>query len=507
MPSVTLTNLDNLPTGWSFTTGAVRTGNVLTWDNLRADFDLNYTTGTDDVKFAVGDKVQIALTVDSWTLRYLQCYARGKTINNPDATEYWNWSIIAGMSPESNVGMDANNGVRTGTAATVILELVCVRECIGFVFHFQSANSDGSGGNGTGQVTFRYCTSQFEPVDPYDGAGDSGPSGPGDGDFDFSSTDIPLPGLPSIGAMSTGFLNMYNPSAAQLRSLASYMWSGAFDPQNFKKLFADPMDAILGLHIIPTISGHPATTSSSLHVGNIDTGVSMPAVTEQYYTLDCGTVNIPAKWGAYLDYSPYSKLALYLPYIGVVPLSADDCMRGSIKVQYNIDMLSGTCSVAVYCVSNRGADGHTLYTFTGSCSCECPITEGQYANVIQAGLNVVSGIISGASGGVPGMVAGGVAKAANAAISMVKPEIGRSGSMGGSAGLMSIQYPFLILTVPRMVHPAKQNKYIGYPSFITLQMSECMGYTEINVTHLEGMTCTNGETEEIIRLLKEGVIF
>lgn len=505
MPSVTITNLDSLPQGATIDVNATsRAGNVITWNNVKGYFNLAFQTSGDE-KFVAGDKVQISLSVDTWTKANLLCYGRGFTTGWLSGC--WNWSVIGGMVPESNVGLDANNTVKTAAAVSVILEMTCVAENTGFQFYFTTVKGDGSYSAGTGAITFQYCTTQFEPVDPYDPIGDSGPSGPGDGDFDFSSTDIPLPGLPSIGAMSTGFLNMYNPSAAQLRALASYMWSGAFDPQNFKKLFADPMDAILGLHIIPTIAGHPATTSSSLYVGNIDTGLSMPAVTEQYYSLDCGTVNIPAKWGAYLDYSPYSKLSLYLPYIGVVPLSADDCMRGSIRVKYNIDILSGTCSVGVYCVSNRGRDGHTLYTFTGSCSCECPITEGQYANVIMAGLNVVSGIISGASGGVPGMVAGGVSQAANAAISMVKPEIGRSGSMGGSAGLMGIQYPYLILTVPRMAHPAQQNKFIGYPSFVTLEMSDCIGYTEINVTHLEGMTCTDGEADEIIRLLEKGVIF
>ena len=58
------------------------------------------------------------------------------------------------------------------------------------------------------------------PSDPYEGAGASGPGG-GDGTFDFSSTPINYPGLPTIGAYSTGFLNVYVPSASSLRSLAS----------------------------------------------------------------------------------------------------------------------------------------------------------------------------------------------------------------------------------------------------------------------------------------------
>lgn len=366
--------------------------------------------------------------------------------------------------------------------------------------------------------TFFGGMSQYEPPspesgdDPYDSGYPNGTSGAGGGDgtFDFESTDIPIPGLPTISATDTGFLTLYNPSAAQLKSLGNYMWSGAFDINNFKKLFADPMEAILGLHIIPVVSGHPATTSNSLSIGNVDTGISMPKCTEQYYELDCGTIEIKPKWGAYLDYSPYSKLSLFLPYIGFVPISPDDCMSGSIKVVYHVDILSGACCAYVYCYSNRGKDGHTLYTYTGACACDCPVTEGQYTNAVLGILNIATGvagaIASGLTGNVGGVM-GGLSSAANTALSMGKPEISRSGSFGGSAGLMGIQYPYLVLTIPKQCTPENQNKYIGYPSFVTKRMEFCKGYTEINVTHLENMSCTDAECSEIIDLLSGGVIF
>lgn len=338
-------------------------------------------------------------------------------------------------------------------------------------------------------------------TDPYAPAGDS-ESGGGDGNFDFYSTNIPIPGLPNIGATDTGFISLYKPSAAQLKSLANYMWAGAFDITQFKKLFADPMDAILGLHIIPTTAAHPASGSSSLVIGNINTGLTMPTCTEQYYEADMGEISVPAKWGAYLDYSPYTKLSLYLPYIGFVPLSPDDCMRGSIKVVYHVDVLSGTCMAFVYCVSNRGQDGHTLYMFNGSCACDCPVTSGQYRSALEGLLGIAGSIGRVAAGD----VAGGIKDAISNVTSMVKPEIGRSGSFGGSGGLMGIQYPYLVLTVPHMCVPGQQNTYVGYPSYVTKTIGDLSGFTSIDVSHLNNMTCTQAETEEIISLLSEGVI-
>lgn len=358
-----------------------------------------------------------------------------------------------------------------------------------------------------------------EPLAP---GGTSGPGG-GDGTFDFSSTPIDYPGLPSIGAFATGFVNIYVPSAADLRALSAYMWAGAFDIDNFRKIVADPMDAIMGLSILPVSASQIGVQSSVLAVGNISTGLSMPHATSQYVSVDCGTVEVLPKWGAYLDFAPYSKLQLYLPYIGFVDISLDDVMNGSIGVRYSIDILSGTCIAFVKCKD------HVIYEFGGSCSCQCPVTEGQYKNGLFGVLDLISGVgqlVSAGSSAVPSSkgnsssaqmaanIGGAVVGAVDAiegmagtVISMVKPNIGRSGAVGGSAGLMSYQMPYLVLTIPHMCVPGEQNTYMGYPSFITMEMSELTGYTEINVTHLNNMSCTDTEIAEILTLLNTGVIF
>ena len=368
-------------------------------------------------------------------------------------------------------------------------------------------------------------------TDPYSGAGASGPGG-GDGTFDFSSTPIDYPGLPTIGAYSTGFLNVYVPSAANLRSLAAYMWSGAFDIDNFRKLVADPMDAIMGLSIVPVTSAEIGVESTTLIVGNISTGISMPRALSQYVAVDCGTIEMPAKWGAYLDFSPYTKLQLYLPYIGFVDISPDDVMTanegneddkmypGTIGVQYHVDILSGSCIAFVKCRD------HVIYEFGGQCACSCPVTEGQYKNGLLGMLEIISTVASTASAvaggpgeraskanqraskiGKVGAVAEGTLGVIDTSLAMIKPNITRSGSVGGSNGLMGYQIPYLVLTVPHMCIPGDQNVYIGYPSFVTLEMSELAGFTQIQITHLHNMSCTSDEADEIISLLSEGVIF
>lgn len=339
------------------------------------------------------------------------------------------------------------------------------------------------------------------PTDPYEPGGTSGPGG-GDGTFDFTSTPIDFVGAPTIGAYDTGMVNLYVPSAADLRSLSAYLWAGAFDLDNFKKLVADPMDAIIGLSILPLTAAQIGTSASTLAVGNVSTGISMPRATSQYVTIDCGSVQILPKWGAYLDFAPYSKLQLYLPYIGIVDISPDDCMNGTIAVRYTVDILSGTCYAQVKC------NDHVLYNFGATCSTTCPVTSGQYQNVAFAALGAIGGIagavVSGMAGNVGG-VTGGIENAANSVLSSFKPDISRSGGAGGSAGLMGHQIPYLILTVPRMCTPGYQNEFIGYPAYSTQTLGDLSGYTEIDSIHPAGIPCSEDELAEIMELLNGGV--
>lgn len=335
--------------------------------------------------------------------------------------------------------------------------------------------------------------------DPYDpGDGTSAPGG-GTGNFDGTGDDIDIPGLPTLSATDAGFITLFNPSVSQMRDLATYMWSNPlFDLDAWKKIFADPMDAILGLSIVPVAV--PNGGSKVVTVGNIPTGVSMTVAASQYVEVDCGTLNVNEYWGAYLDYDPYTKAEIYLPYCGTHPMAVDDIMGKAVTVKYHIDILSGACTAFVKC------GGSVLYEFIGQCSSSIPITGDNWTNVI-------NGVIS-IAGSIGTMVATGGASApmavTNIAATMVntmKPSVEKSGAMGGTGGMLAVQTPYIILTRPRQALPTNQNSFLGYPSFITENLASLSGYTEVEKIHLNNIPATEAELIEIDRLLHEGVIF
>ena len=354
-------------------------------------------------------------------------------------------------------------------------------------------------------------------TDPYEGAGDS-TTGGGDGTFDGSSDAVPVPSLPSIGATDTGFISLFVPSASQIRQVASYLWSNFFDLATFKKLFEDPMDCILGLSVVPV--SVPTSGSAQITVGNIElSGISLPLASQQYVEVDCGTVDFSNRFfGSYLDFEPYTKMSLFVPYSGVHAVSADDIIGKVVGLKYHIDILTGSLVAFLTCGNS------VLYEFNGACASNIPVNSMNYASTIENAIRIAVNIgTTVATAGAAAPLTGenvaartaakefgtGVAVAgstAEGALSL-KPSIDRAGSLGGTTGLMGNQIPYFIITRPRMCKPKNQDVFQGYPSFIqtTLSDMEGTGFTAFENVILAGSYLTDTEKRELESILSAGV--
>lgn len=332
--------------------------------------------------------------------------------------------------------------------------------------------------------------------DPYLPIDDSGAGG-GDGFYNRFSENIGIPGLPNISVVDTGFITMYNPTISDLKSLANYMWNNnAFDPTFWKKIFAEPMDAILGLTIVPCA---PETTGREIvNIGNIATDVNMPKLASQWQIVNCGDIDCKKFFGSYLDFDPYTKIDIFLPYIGIRPLAMDDVMGKLLHLEYHIDFLSGSC------IAFLTADGNCLYTFTGQCAGSIPITGRDMTNVVNGALSITGSALTAVASGGSSLPAS-LLSSANAVMSM-KPQIEKSGNASSLAGIIDHQKPFLIFTYPKPCKPAEQSYFEGYPSFISLKLDDVSGYVEVYKCHLKNIPATSDELEMIESILKEGVL-
>ena len=348
--------------------------------------------------------------------------------------------------------------------------------------------------------------SDSDPDNPYND--DGGEGGEGDGADPNGTDPATVPELPSVGA--SDFITIYGPSAATLTSLAQFLWSAdnIFNIDNFKKLYSDPSEALIGLNVCPCVPS--ASGTKSIKFGNIDTDISCQYFTTQWVKVQCGAVAIPTtKSVSFMDYSPYVKIQIFLPYIGFQMLDTDDVMGRNISVTYHVDVVSGDL-VAFLSVSGRGV----LYSYSGNCLCTIPITGssyGQFWNKYYSSLaNVVPNMGNGAMmGGAAGAAMGGLNTLFNTAETVMldkKPQYQKSGSMTGAAGIMGIQKPFVVIERPNVSVPDFVSKYAGLSANVTMSLGACSGFTQVDYVHLDGIDATTEEIKEMEMLLKGGII-
>jgi hypothetical protein len=370
------------------------------------------------------------------------------------------------------------------------------------------------------------------PTDPYDPShGGPGYSGTGGGPspsggtgttgtgglHDDSSDAIPTPSLPADATISSGLFTAYNPSASQLVSFANALWN--MQPTDINDVLrflfgGDAFNAIIGLHLLPVA---PSTGgSTNIKLGNWDTNVSAPKINSQYKQVPFGSVLLPEYWGNCIDYAPYTKIQLALPYIGIVDVDTDDVLGSTNTLTYNIDVLSGAICATLHCVKFNLSS--VIYQWSGACAVSLPFSGASYNSVLGAIAGIAAagmGFASMAAGPIgaalpaAALAAGGGAFGAGSAASIMgtmKGKVQKSGSFGANSGALGIMTPYFILTRPVQSVPETWQADKGYPSNISAQLGTLTGYTEVSEINLE-CSGTEAEKNEIIDLLKKGVLF
>lgn len=201
--------------------------------------------------------------------------------------------------------------------------------------------------------------------------------GGGQGTFDNKNDERDFGALPTVSAINTGFISMYNLSRTEIKQLSDYLWSPDFI-DNLPKLLEDPMDSIISLQI--TYSDLPNTIASNVKVGTLDTGVNGKKLQTNYVKMNMGKIKINEYYGSFLDYNPNTKVTIYLPFIGYQQLNVNDVMGATLELEYNINLLTGVCVAQLKCIRNAESLNGVLYTFNGNINEQLPVTGKNYAD-------------------------------------------------------------------------------------------------------------------------------
>jgi len=262
------------------------------------------------------------------------------------------------------------------------------------------------------------------------------------------------------------------------------------------------------------ISEFYSGASDTVKVGKFDTGVSATKINTLSLAKQIASFSVKGKYGTagkphFLDYSPYTKLEMYIPYCGTVEIPST-AMYNTVQVYIVSDITSGSCVGVVKC------NGDIIAQKSGMIGTQVPLTMVDSASqnnaMLQGVLNSVaisSGVLlAGATNNVAGMVSGTMAGVSNIGQQIAAGNMNYTRTVGTTGDKSIYAMPrSCYLKRYRAIDMSDESydRTYGRPCCKTKTLSSGMGYTIVDNPRISG-GMTETEKNEIIAMLKTGVI-
>ena len=284
----------------------------------------------------------------------------------------------------------------------------------------------------------------------------------------------------------------YKIEQIELKKLSQFLWSsGFFD--NILLVNNSPIENIISLKaLIGTVT--TTGTSQALALGNVTTTANAIPCNESI-VINVGSITLPRKYNNFLDFEPYTKVQIYLPFYGCAMLDSSLVIGRTITIKYIIDVITATAKIKII------HDNKALYEFKTTCGSDLPITASNRASVEMGYLSSGVGMgISIASGNVLGGLASG--------LSMAQSQY-HSSTSGNVSGVLNFHDSRMItVLVDRPVYTELRNfnKTHGRVCNLSKTLRDLRGFTKCAENVQIPFNCLDEERTMIIEQLVNGVI-
>lgn len=324
----------------------------------------------------------------------------------------------------------------------------------------------------------------IDTTQPYPPGEDEG--GDGQGQTDEGSTpDSQTDNNDSVvdAFIGNGFFIPYLPTNATLESLGSTLWTDNY-MQRFINKGIKFSDGIIDLFMIPIRWKN--IQAVGLNICGVDMGITTYRATTTFQYIDLGTIDVPTRFGSFVDYRGYSTLKIYLPCIGFRTLNINDYMGKKIKLEYKVCVLDGSFIANVYSVD--GNVSKITEAFNGNCALHMPVSSGNY-NLSLMNMQMFPPLA-----------------VARRCFGQDNPDIHNSGNLSGTSAYLGTMTPYLIIDVPKMQVPQMLPTLKGYKSHCMAKLQDLHGYTEVKDIHIDVKGMTEDEKAEMLNILRSGIV-
>ena len=317
-------------------------------------------------------------------------------------------------------------------------------------------------------------------------------------------------GLNKPNLTTTGIFNRtFALTSSSIKNLADYLWNA--DETIFNEIVkglslmgGNPIDGLIDLRLYPfDVSAKTSGgNSKSIVVGRPDTKVAGLEINDYNAVLELGSCTFFPNFGNFLDYEPFTTASLYIPYVGIVPISTADFMGQTISCKMVVDITTGSCTAIVF------ANEIPIIYKNGNIGVEIPMTgtnSAEYASRIAGGLTSgATDVALGATSKSVGQVVSGVGSIVDSALSVNNTMYNTAGSSSPACGLWQPQNCYFIIQRPVPIVPENYGHTVGYACNYQAKISECSGYTQTYNVDVSSINAPESEKNAIAEILNSG---
>lgn len=242
---------------------------------------------------------------------------------------------------------------------------------------------------------------------------------------------------------------------------------------------------------------------------NIKVGEIVSSATTSLSVL-FGEFNIPRLSNTFLDYSPYTKYELLLPFAPTPVTLPDWCVNKTVSAIFLYDIYTTACQYVIEC------NGERICSVSGIFGVDRPISAQNVAlkdasrlsAQVATASSVLGGVMSSATGNIGGIVSGaigGVSALSQMIMSGKQNYMYTVGANGDSSSVGLCHAAHLKITRTLSAEDSNFTHVYGRPLCKYKKLSSVTGYTKCDNVNTNGLSCSENEKQMIKRLLEAGI--
>ena len=208
-------------------------------------------------------------------------------------------------------------------------------------------------------------------------------------------------------------------------------------------------------------------TNGEVYIGNVDME-TQGGISINNGIIEIGTFTLNPIYDNFLDFAPFSKTLIYLPFVGYQELPISEMIGRTYTLKYITDYITGECNAVIY------YKDAPFLVFSGVIGIEIPISNQGIANLNRSQF---PSLVSSATSAIQQNPIGSVNGLVSAMTEVQHPTT--NGVASSECNAKTCVTAFLLRIYPQWQEPANYAHQYGKPCNLSRKLNGLTGFTVV----------------------------